>query len=254
MGKKKPRVAEALAPRRGVAPGGSQMKKKTDLKPKCLDEQEIPYKLREIMKSRDELKNSKSKKKKRKAKEKRPDVSEDDIPVPKFKRRKGETEWSYIMRMEQETQHVMFLAKNQQQREPEKEEPIQEKSQKRKEFQRKKQEKARKQKEEKKIAKLEKEFLKDPVEFGEVALQPPVLTVKPRKSVVKDKAGQRQLLLTSLLSSGKTASTQKASLARQRIVLEERERVVQAYRDMKKQKQHRSAQAQLSLDKLKKPV
>lgn len=52
--------------------------------------------------------------------------------------------------------------------------------------------------------------------------------------------------------------TQKASLARQRIVQEERERVVQAYRDLKKQKQRRRqqllAEGQLSLDKLKKPV
>ncbi|KAJ7315857.1 hypothetical protein JRQ81_002019 [Phrynocephalus forsythii] len=256
MGKKAARVPEEEgAPAVGL--GGSKMKKKTNLKPKCLDEQEIPYRLREIMKSRDELKNSKSKKKKKKVNEKRPDIPEDDISVPKFKRRKGETETSYVMRMERETQHVLFLTKNQLQREPEKEQPVQEKSEKKKKFLRKKTEKIHKQKEEKKLAKLEKEFFKDPVEFGEVALQPLSLTAKPRKSAIKDKAGQRHLLLTSLFSSGITASTQKTSLARQRIVQEERERVVQAYRDLKKQKQRRQqllAEGQLSLNKLKEPV
>ncbi|XP_062976149.1 coiled-coil domain-containing protein 137 [Elgaria multicarinata webbii] len=264
MGKSKPRPsAESAARRRGIATGGrttpSQMKKKTNSKPKCLNEQEIPYRLREIMRSRDELKNSKNKKKKKKEKtasEQSP-RSEGDIPVPKFRRRKGEEESSYIWRMERETQHVLFLTKNQLQREPEKEEPVQEKSQKKKEFQRKKLDRIRKRKEEKKVSMLEEEFLKDSVKFGEVALQPPTLTAKPRKGVIKDKAGQRQLLLKSLLGSGSTPSTQtavRASLARQRIVQEERERVVQAYRDIKKRKQRLLTESQLAMDKLKKPV
>uniref|UniRef100_A0A670HT16 Coiled-coil domain containing 137 n=1 Tax=Podarcis muralis TaxID=64176 RepID=A0A670HT16_PODMU len=184
-------------------------------------------------------------------------ILEGDIPVPKFKRRKGEGDSTYIGRIERETQHVMFLTKYQLQREPEKEEPVPEKSQRKKDFQKKKLDKIRRKKEEKKAALLEKDFLKDSVKFGEVAEQPPTITAKPRKSVVKDKAGKKELLLTSLLGSGGTPSTPKvfhASLARQRIVQEERERVVQAYRDIKKRKQQQMAESQLAIDKLKKPV
>nr|XP_034959997.1 coiled-coil domain-containing protein 137 [Zootoca vivipara] len=254
MGKRKARTqaAPAAASRKGAAPRDRQMKKK---KTQCLDEQEIPFRLREIMRSRDELKNPKSKKKKKK--EKQPaHILEGDIPVPKFKQRKGEGDSTYIGRIERETQRVMFLTKYQLQREPEKEEPAPEKSQRKKEFQKKKLDKIRRKKEEKKAALLEKDFLKDSVKFGEVAEQPPTITAKPRKSVVKDKAGKKQLLLTSLLGSGGTPSTPKvfhASLARQRIMQEERERVVQAYRDIKKRKQQQMAENQLAIDKLKKP-
>ncbi|XP_077184385.1 coiled-coil domain-containing protein 137 [Paroedura picta] len=243
--------------RRGVTRSISQ-KKKINSKPKCLNDQEIPYRLREIMKSREELKNPKSRKKKKPGSNQMPS-SEYDIPVPKFRRRKGESESSYMRRMDQETQRVLFLTQNQLLREPEKDEPIQEKSQKKKEFQQKKLDKIRKQKEERKIAVQEAALLRESIQFGEVALQPPTLTAKPRKSVIKEKAGQRKLLLMSLLGSGPSASTHKgarASLAHQRIVQEERDRVVQAYRDLKKRKQQQrlSAQSQLALEKLKKPV
>ncbi|KAM6474159.1 coiled-coil domain-containing protein 137 [Liasis olivaceus] len=246
----------STAPRKGLLPRGSHMKKKANSKPDCLNEQEIPYRLREIMKSRDELKNP-TRKKKKKANKRRPQ-SEGDIPVPKFRRRRGETESSYNRRMEQEVQHVRFLTENQTQREPEKEMQVQEKSQRKKEFQKKKLEKIRKQKAEKKVAMLEKDLFKDSIKFGEVALQPPTLTVKPRKSVVKDKGDQRQLLLMSLLGSGRTTTVKKsvhASLARQRIIQEERERVVQAYRNIKKRKQQQLLnESFLDIDKLKKPV
>uniref|UniRef100_A0A8D0BB06 Coiled-coil domain containing 137 n=1 Tax=Salvator merianae TaxID=96440 RepID=A0A8D0BB06_SALMN len=232
-------------------------KKKTNSKPQRLDEQEIPYRLREIMKSRDELKNPKKKKKKKRVTE-QPKL-EDDIPVPKFRRQEGESEFSYIERMEQETQHVLFLTKNQMQREPEKEELAPQKTQKKKEFQKKKLDKVRKHKEEKRAAMLEKELLRDSVKFGEVVLQPPTLTARPRKSTIKNKTGQKQLLLTSLLGSGRTASTQKApcaSFARQRIIQEERERVVQAYRDIKKRKQQQQVltESQTAVGNLKKPI
>lgn len=60
-------------------------------------------------------------------------AAQGDIPVPKFRRRKQESVSAYIQRMEQETQHVLFLTKNQLQREPETEEPAPEKSQRKKE-------------------------------------------------------------------------------------------------------------------------
>ncbi|XP_038227513.1 coiled-coil domain-containing protein 137 isoform X2 [Dermochelys coriacea] len=249
------------APRAAVPPRARQEKKKTNSKPKHLDEQEIPYRLRELIKSREEMKNPKSRKR-RKAVSKRKPVTPDpaaqgDIPVPKFKRWKQESVSAYIQRMEQETQHVLFLTKNQLQREPETEEPAPEKSQRKKEFQNKRLEKMQKKREEKKAAMLEKALFQDPVQFGEVAMQPPALTVKPRKGVIKEKAGPRQLLLTALLAPGHVAPARKAaplSLARQRIVEEERERVIQAYRDIKKRRQQQAPESCLVGDKLEKPL
>ena len=43
----------------------------------------------------------------------------EDIPVPHFRRRKKESEKSYVQRMNSETQHVLFLTKNQVERQPE---------------------------------------------------------------------------------------------------------------------------------------
>lgn len=53
--------------------------------------------------------------------------------MPKFRRGKKESERSYICRMEQEVQRVLFLTKNQLQREPEKEAMAPEKSKRKKE-------------------------------------------------------------------------------------------------------------------------
>lgn len=53
--------------------------------------------------------------------------------MPKFRRGKGESERSYVCRMEQEVQRVLFLTKNQLQREPEKEAMAPEKSKRKKE-------------------------------------------------------------------------------------------------------------------------
>ena len=44
---------------------------------------------------------------------------EPDIAVPKFKQRKWESDRAYVRRMEQEAQHVLFLSKNQANRQPE---------------------------------------------------------------------------------------------------------------------------------------
>ncbi|XP_067403372.1 coiled-coil domain-containing protein 137 [Emydura macquarii macquarii] len=247
MGRQRSPAGPAGRAVRGEPRQGSQTKKKTNSKPKHLDEQEMPYRLRELIKSREEMKNPKSRKKRKAANKRKPaaqdPAAQGDIPVPKFKRRKKESAFAYIQRMERETQHVLFLTKNQLQREPEKEEPAPEKSQKKKEFQNKRLEKIRKKREEKKAAMLEKALFQDPVKFGEVAMQPPALLVKPRKGVVKEKAGPRQLLLMSILAPGRVAPVRKTapmSLARQRIVEEERERVIQAYRNIKKRRQQQA--------------
>lgn len=53
--------------------------------------------------------------------------------MPKFKRGKGESERSYVCRMEHEVQRILFLTKNQLQREPEKDATASEKSKRKKE-------------------------------------------------------------------------------------------------------------------------
>ena len=60
----------------------------------------------------------------------------------------------------------------------------------------------------------------------------------------------RKLLLTSLLGQTVT-STNKPSMARQRMMEEERERAVQAYRHLKKQKQQQQEARMAAVGKLK---
>ncbi|EGV91387.1 Coiled-coil domain-containing protein 137 [Cricetulus griseus] len=102
-------------------------------------------------------------------------------------------------------------------------------------FQKRRLEKAQKKKEARAVDRLEQELLKDTVEFGEVVLQPPDLTVQPRRGTGRDAPGKKSLMLKMLLGAGGVSLTPSTSLARQRILGEERERAVQAYRALKKQ-------------------
>ncbi|XP_075374778.1 coiled-coil domain-containing protein 137 [Mycteria americana] len=234
------------APGRSLIPPrpGRKEKKVDNMKPKHPDEQEIPFRLRELIRSREAMKRPDPGKrrvaeKKRQPKSKGPEA-QGDIPVPKFRRGKGESERSYVCRMEQEVQRVLFLTKNQLQREPEKEVTAPEKSKRKKEFQNKKLEKARKKKEEKKEAMLEKSLFQDAVPFGEVVTQPPTITSRPRGRGPAEQAGRKRLLLTSRLGQSQASPASPAapvSMARRRIVEEERARVIQAYRDIQRRKQ-----------------
>ncbi|NXQ60181.1 CC137 protein, partial [Anthoscopus minutus] len=231
---------------RGPAvPLRSRKERKHNMKPKHPDEQEIPFRLRELMQSREALKRPGPGKrqvaeKKQQQKSKVPKAT-GNIPVPKFQRGKGESERSYICRMEQEVQRVLFLTENQLQREPEKEATAPEKSKRKKEFQKRKLEKARKKKEEKKEAMLEKSLFQDTVPFGEVVTQPPTITSRPRGQGPAQQAGRKQLLLTPRLGRGQASPVSPVSpgmsMARRRILEEERARVIQAYRDIQRRKQ-----------------
>uniref|UniRef100_A0A2I3G881 Coiled-coil domain containing 137 n=1 Tax=Nomascus leucogenys TaxID=61853 RepID=A0A2I3G881_NOMLE len=225
----------------------SKEKKKVNCKPKNQDEQEIPFRLREIMRSRQEMKNPISNKKRKKAAqvtfrktlEKEAKGAEPDIAIPKFKQRKGESDGAYIQRMQQEAQHVLFLSKNQAIRQPEMQAAPKEKSEQKKAkkaFQKRRLDKVRRKKEEKAADRLEQELLQDMVKFGEVVLQPPELTARPRRSVSKDQPGRRSQMPRMLLNPGCVSQPLTASLARQRIVGEERERAVQAYRVLKQRR------------------
>ncbi|NXS24257.1 CC137 protein, partial [Mystacornis crossleyi] len=226
--------------------------KKDNMKPKHPDEQEIPFRLRELMRSREAMKRPdpgkrRAAEKKQQQKPKNPKAP-GDIPVPKFRRGKGESERSYICRMEQEVQRVLFLTENQPQREPEKEVTAPEKSKRKKEFHKKKLEKARKKKEEKKQALLEKSLFQDKVPFGEVVTQPPTITSRPRGRGPAEQAGRKQLLLTPRLGQSQASLAPPVSpamsMARRRILEEERVRVIQAYRDIQRRKQLERERAQ----------
>ncbi|XP_055448227.1 coiled-coil domain-containing protein 137 [Psammomys obesus] len=220
----------------------SKEKKKVNCKPKNQDEQEIPFRLREIMRSRQEMKKPLSNKKRKKEAqvafkktlEREAKGEEPDLAVPTFRQRKGESDGAYIQRMEQEAQHVLFLSKNQASRQPEVQAAPGKKSERKKAFQKRRLEKAQKKREARAVERLEQELLKDTVKFGEVVLQPPELTVQPRRSTNRDRPGKKSLMLKMLLGPGGVSSTPATSLARQRILGEERERAVQAYRALKK--------------------
>ncbi|KAG7460227.1 hypothetical protein MATL_G00219080 [Megalops atlanticus] len=232
----------------------SKKKQKRDAKPRSQEHlDQIPFRLREIMKSKERMKIGASKLKKMKkgsllsAMAPKPDAGDSempDIPVPHFRRRRKESEKAYLRRMGQETQHVLFLTKNQVDRKPELEQQHQEqpadkrKSEKKREFDRVRLQRLQKKKTERKEQKEEKEQFTDKVHFGEVAMAPPSLTAKPKKAPSKSQGAPKGLLLNTLLGHA-SVSTAKPSMARQRMMEEERERVVQAYRHLKKLKQER---------------
>ncbi|NXO06965.1 CC137 protein, partial [Oriolus oriolus] len=258
------RPGQRAGPRQKVGPRSehgpavplrSRKEKKDNMKPKHPDEQEIPFRLRELMRSREAMKRPDPGK--RRAPEKKQQQKSEGpkapgtIPVPRFRRGRGESERSYVCRMEQEVQRVLFLAENQLQREPEKEATAPEKSRRKKEFQKKKLEKARKKKEDKKEAMLEKSLFQDMVPFGEVVTQPPTITSRPRGRGPAEQPGRKQLLLTPRLGRSQVSPASPASpvapvvsMARRRILEEERARVIRAYRDIQRRKQLARERAQ----------
>ncbi|XP_052409246.1 coiled-coil domain-containing protein 137 [Carassius gibelio] len=207
--------------------------------------QQIPHRLREIMKSKEKMEQG-SKKKKKAFK---PKMLSGDIPVPHFRRKQYESEKNYIRRMTEEAEHVLFLTNNQEQRQPEVKVKKEVEKEEKKSTKKKWLNRGRLQKQKKKLNQQEEleeeEMFKDEVAFGEVAMAPPSLSVKPKKAIVKPQGANKGLLLNSLLGHSPVSLT-KPSMARKRIVEEERERVVLLYRQMRqkqrdKQEQDRAA-------------
>ncbi|XP_051995913.1 coiled-coil domain-containing protein 137 [Xyrauchen texanus] len=201
--------------------------------------QRIPQRLRDIMKSKERMKQGSQKRKKKASTPKLPKGVQGDIPVPLFRKGRQESEKAYLRRMTEESEHVLFLTNNQIDRKPElevkkeEEQTVEKKSTKKKGLSKSKllqQKKKLDQRQERE----EEEMFKDEVPFGEVAMAPPSLSVKPKKAPVKPQGAPKCLLLNSLLGHS-PVSVAKPSMARKRMMEEERERVVQLYRNMKKQ-------------------
>ncbi|XP_008414390.1 coiled-coil domain-containing protein 137 [Poecilia reticulata] len=242
----------------------SKKKIKGDGKPKKTAQedhlQHIPFRLREIMKSKDKMKNESlggKKLKKALLLQSKPNDTlglDGDIAVPRFRKGKTESVGAYVRRMENETQHVLFLTNNQVERKPELEPDKQDKaagtgkSEKKKEYAKMRLSKLQQKKLDKQEDQIEKELFVDNVPFGEVSMAPPSLSTKPKKAPVKTQAS-KELLLNSLLGHS-MASTAKPSMARQRMMEEERQRAVEAYRLLKKQKQQEQQTRNANLGKL----
>ncbi|KAM9346716.1 coiled-coil domain-containing protein 137 [Symphorus nematophorus] len=232
----------------------SNKKFKRDGKPKKAKPDhltDIPFRLREIMKSKERMKRGPLKAKKLKEK----DLDSGDIPALHFRRRKEESEKAYVRRMEDETKHILFLTQNQVDRKPEldadkQEGPAEVKSEKKKEHDKVRLQRLQQKKFDRQEAKMEKEMFVDNVPFGEVTMAPPTLSAKPKKAPVKPQKASRELLLNSLLGHTVTSSN-KPSMARRRIMEEERERAVEAYRHLKKQRQQQHEARTAGLEKLK---
>lgn len=241
----------------------SDNKLKRNGKPKKIKRdhiEHIPFKLREIMKNKQIMKTGKLKVKK--PKESKPkDPKSGDIPVPHFKRGKSESVKAYMRRMETETKHVLFLTKNQVDRKPELAANKQErpadggKSEKKKEHDTVRLQRLQNRKLDKQVDRMEKEMFVDHVPFGEVSMCPPSFSAKPRKAPIKPEKAAKQLLLNSLLghTAVTTGTTGKPSMARQRIMEEERVRAVEAYRLLKKQRQQQFKDRDANLEKLRNP-
>nr|XP_046272059.1 coiled-coil domain-containing protein 137 [Scatophagus argus] len=237
----------------GKHPSDKKLKRDGKLKKaKPAHLQDIPYRLREIMKSKERMKTGPVKAKKLKETISPEDCG--DIPALHFRRGKRESEKAYLRRMDSETKHILFLSKNQVDRKPELDADKQErpadkgKSEKKKEYDKVRLQRLQQKKLDRQEACMEKEMFVDHVPFGEVVVAPPSLS-KPKKAQVKSQT-PRKLLLNSLLGHTVT-STNKPSMARQRIMEEERERAVQAYRHLKQQKQQQQEARTASLEKLK---
>lgn len=259
--KNKTNTSEKQAERAGKRP--SEKKLKRDGKPKKAKPdhlKDIPFRLREIMKSKERMKTGPLRAKKLKEalspKGKPEDSHSEDIPVPRFRRRKEESEKAYLRRMENETRHILFLTENQVDRKPELDADKQErpadkgKSEKKKEHDKVRLQKLQQKKLDRLEAEMEKEMFLDNVPFGEVTMAPPSLSAKPKKAPVKSQKASRDLFLNSMLGHT-VASTTKPSMARQRIMEEERQRAVEAYRHLKKQKQQQHEARTAGLEKLK---
>uniref|UniRef100_A0A1A8G2N6 Coiled-coil domain containing 137 n=1 Tax=Nothobranchius korthausae TaxID=1143690 RepID=A0A1A8G2N6_9TELE len=249
----KSRKNQSNKPEKRVERGGQKQSKQTlkrDENPKKVKPedhlQHIPFRLREIMKSKDKVKKGSFGVRKLKTAatrhNKQDGLLNGDIPVPYFKRGRGESERAYVKRMESETKHVLFLTKNQVDRNPELGADKQEvpagkgKSEKKREHDKLRLNRLQQKKLDRQEAKMEKEMFLDDVPFGEVTMAPPSLSIKPTKAQTKDKKVSKELLLNSLLGHS-VASKGKPSMARQRLIEEERQRVVETYRQLKKQKQ-----------------
>ncbi|KAL5018034.1 hypothetical protein ScPMuIL_003756 [Solemya velum] len=245
---------------------GDRTSKRNDIlpnqRPKNEEEQEIPRKLKFYINKKDELKNYSAKKHKRKKKGQNdgasrmePGMTRPLRPAPKFVQHKGENDKKFLSRVDKETQHVILKAQLEDQYGVELHETKDGTTVKKaKGMSDKKRERLKEHKERRKMKKashaIDKDMelkFKDEVKFGEVVMEPPVLTAKPRKAQKTDtfsKPGKKSLLLKEIIEKnsgnkrepGQTQKRKHMSFAQQRIMDAERQKAIEQYRNIKNKK------------------
>ncbi|XP_077979962.1 coiled-coil domain-containing protein 137-like [Glandiceps talaboti] len=167
----------------------------------------------------------------------------------KFQKKPRESEKNFNLRMEKKTRKVIEDTKMKIKLE-DGADPVDEvkenntgMSERKKERLQKKREKLKARKQKKVEEKLEKDQFKDEVKFGEVVMQPPDLTAKPRKSSQTMKPGKKSLLLKSMLDKSMKKSQQGSD-----VVKKKSSHGLSAVTKTKKRK-HMSAAEQRKFDK-----
>ncbi|XP_013387013.1 coiled-coil domain-containing protein 137 isoform X2 [Lingula anatina] len=242
--------------------------KPVNSKPVNFEEQEMPRKVVELMEFK--LLPVNRKKKKKRAGIQEPMMEKGmtkPLPaVPKFKQRKGESEHAFFNRMDRETQEVIAKAQFEDKykvdlnaiekgevKVKKKKKKISERKRERQKERKVKQKIQKTNKVEKKATGFEK--LEDNVKFGEVAMEPPTLTAKPKQASDIAKPGRKSLLLKEVIRDnqshninksvfgpksrevGQTVKRKHLSFAQQRLVDGEREKAIETYRLMKAKRQ-----------------
>nr|XP_039267391.1 coiled-coil domain-containing protein 137-like [Styela clava] len=220
--------------------GSNSSRDKNSKNPDVSMKQRIPRTFTEMMEMKELYKGS-DRQIKKKLKERAMKVANQEEIKRKenAERKRGESKYRHMQRLASAVEMSMEKAKQEIQEFPEKEIDKKEKPPPPKKIKTK--ERLTKLKEKKNQAwlskleeKTEKDRWIDHVEFGEVVMRPPTITSKPRKAGEVKKPGQRDLLF--LKKGFGTSKKSNLSLARTKALNDERERVIQAYRDIKRTK------------------
>lgn len=256
------------------------MPKRSSLKnlaPEHEDYQEMPRKVKNIMKSQQELKRKKNKKKLKNNlnnEEFRMErgMSKPLKAAPRFVQGKKEKDHDFMRRVNLETKRVLVKAQIEDKYKIDFQEAGSDKPFVKRQKSERKKEQAREHKRKKVEALRQKKLdrkgdfseFRDEVKFGEVAMQPPELTARPRKASADNfsaKPKKRKLLLNDLMEAGtlssikqmgdnsvckpktlvkreegKTVKRKFLSPAQQRITDSQRQRAIDLYRKLKNKK------------------
>jgi Txe/YoeB family toxin of Txe-Axe toxin-antitoxin module len=247
---------------------------KFDLAPRHGDEQELSRSVREIIQLKTIAKSGNRRQRKRASGSGGEDINTNEKlgviergvtrpfkSSPEFKQQRGESQAAFLRRIDEETRAVIQKAKFDDKyhmdsdSEPEQTTEASRNDKKMKRLKRKREKLAehRRRKKEDKFGDFEQ--LKDKVQFGEVAMQPPMLTARPKRPAGQNATPQagtksKSLLLAKYLdgtmaddsgttsaksrSSGGTASKRRRLCLAERVLLDsERQRAIQLYRDLK---------------------
>lgn len=252
----------------------NRREKLSNLAPKNEDEQAIPRKVQFFIDLKGDEKNFVKKKKRKKNRNQQHNaeplrvergMSRPLKPVPKFVQGKRETDKSFMNRVELETQRVLLKSKLTDKYKVDFDDLEQGNVvKKKKSMSQQKKERLKEKKKKNVLKKVEKKRdkegdfsdLRDNVKFGEVAMEPPAITAKPRKAETDDgvpRPGKKSLLLKEIITDnaitnsghstanktrelGQTKKRKHLSMAQQQIMDKEREKAIDLYRQLKAKK------------------